>query len=120
MDTLSVSISNRLSPGLTTSPTDLNQVVILPSATVSPSCGIRISIPTPPQAPASSLQDATEPDDALGISARPSRQANICDQPLRHVRTIAVAKESGIAHTPSKRFSESYLRYSFPLLACTI
>ena len=44
IDTLSVSISNRLSPGLTASPIDLNQVVILPSATVSPSCGIRMSI----------------------------------------------------------------------------
>ena len=41
IDVLSVSISNRLSPGLTASPTDLNQVVILPSATVSPSCGIQ-------------------------------------------------------------------------------
>src|SRR4029077_20159868 len=44
MDTLSVSISNRLSPGLTASPIDLNQVVILPWATVSPSCGIRMSM----------------------------------------------------------------------------
>ena len=44
IDTLSVSISNRLSPGATVSPTDLNQTVILPSVTVSPSCGIRISI----------------------------------------------------------------------------
>src|SRR5262249_7595015 len=40
METLSVSISNRLSPGLTASPADLNHLVILPSATVSPSCGI--------------------------------------------------------------------------------
>src|SRR5690348_13970629 len=37
METLSVSISNRLSPGLTGSPADLNHCVILPSATVSPS-----------------------------------------------------------------------------------
>src|ERR1700733_1467893 len=44
IDTLSVSISNRLSPGLTASPADLNHFVILPSATVSPSCGIRTSI----------------------------------------------------------------------------
>src|ERR1700730_3308763 len=44
MDTLSVSISNRLSPGLTASPIDLNQAVILPSVTVSPSCGIRMSM----------------------------------------------------------------------------
>src|SRR6185369_1511687 len=33
-------ISNRLSPGFTASPADLNHLVILPSATVSPSCGI--------------------------------------------------------------------------------
>src|SRR5262249_50070508 len=44
IDTLSVSISNRLSPGATLSPADLNHLVILPSATVSPSCGIRTSI----------------------------------------------------------------------------
>src|SRR5580658_11057106 len=44
METLSVSISNKLSPGATASPTDLNQTVILPSVTVSPSCGIRTSI----------------------------------------------------------------------------
>src|SRR5215470_11002709 len=44
IDTLSVSISNRLSPGLTASPIDLNHVVILPSATVSPSCGIKMSM----------------------------------------------------------------------------
>ena len=46
IETLSVSISNRLSPGFTASPADLNHLVILPSATVSPSCGIRTSIPT--------------------------------------------------------------------------
>src|SRR6201991_3007016 len=44
IDTLSVSISNRLSPGFTASPADLNHFVILPSATVSPSCGISTSI----------------------------------------------------------------------------
>src|SRR5579863_8049023 len=44
METLSVSISNKLSPGAMVSPTDLNQTVILPSVTVSPSCGIRTSI----------------------------------------------------------------------------
>src|SRR6476659_368028 len=44
IDTLSVSISNRLSPGFTASPADLNHFVILPSATVSPSCGIKTSI----------------------------------------------------------------------------
>src|SRR5579872_3671977 len=44
IDTLSVSISNRLSPGATASPADLNHLVILPSATVSPSCGMRMFI----------------------------------------------------------------------------
>src|SRR5262245_54980344 len=44
IDTLSVSISNRLSPGLIASPADLNHLVILPSATVSPSCGISTSM----------------------------------------------------------------------------
>src|SRR5262245_1395236 len=44
IDTLSVSISNRLSPGATLSPACLNHLVTLPSATVSPSCGIRTSI----------------------------------------------------------------------------
>src|SRR5262245_58487033 len=44
IDTLSVSISNRLSPGLMGSPAALNHCVILPSATVSPSCGISTSI----------------------------------------------------------------------------
>ena len=47
IDTLSVSISNRLSPGFTASPADLNHLVILPSATVSPSCGIRTSMNQP-------------------------------------------------------------------------
>ena len=44
IEVLSVSISNRLSPGLMASPADLNHFTILPSATVSPSCGIRTSI----------------------------------------------------------------------------
>ena len=44
IDTLSVSISNRLSPGFTASPADLNHLVIFPSATVSPSCGMRMFI----------------------------------------------------------------------------
>src|SRR5262249_38287301 len=44
IDTLSVSISNKLSPGLIASPADLNHLVILPSATVSPSCGISTSM----------------------------------------------------------------------------
>src|SRR5262249_61256902 len=44
IDTLSVSISNRLSPGLMVSPAALNHCVILPSATVSPSCGISTSM----------------------------------------------------------------------------
>src|SRR5262249_33910861 len=44
IDTLSVSISNRLSPGLMVSPAALNHCVILASATVSPSCGISTSM----------------------------------------------------------------------------
>src|SRR5665647_628680 len=44
IEVLSVSISNRLSPGLTASPACLNHFTILPSVTVSPSCGIRTSI----------------------------------------------------------------------------
>src|SRR5690348_4196685 len=47
IDVLSVSISNRSSPGATLSPTFLNQVVILPDVTVSPSCGINTSIAHP-------------------------------------------------------------------------
>src|SRR3954470_6357497 len=47
IDTLSVSISNRLSPGFTASLADLNHLVILPSATVSPSCGIKTSMDQP-------------------------------------------------------------------------
>src|SRR5262245_61987234 len=50
IDTLSVSISNRLSPGLIAAPAATNHLVILPSATVSPSCGISTSMhrPRPP------------------------------------------------------------------------
>src|SRR5215217_1996463 len=44
IDTLSVSISNRMSPGFTASPAETNHFEILPSATVSPSCGIRTSM----------------------------------------------------------------------------
>src|SRR5438477_9241149 len=47
IDTLSVSISNRLSPGFTASPALTNHFEILPSATVSPSCGIRTSMRLP-------------------------------------------------------------------------
>src|SRR3954465_8911778 len=47
IDTLSVSISNRLSPGFTASPAETNHFEILPSATVSPSCGISTSIAAP-------------------------------------------------------------------------
>src|SRR6187431_3400420 len=49
IDTLSVSISNRLSPGFTASPAATNHLVILPSATVSPSCGISTSMFPPSQ-----------------------------------------------------------------------
>ena len=53
IEVLSVSISNRFSPGFTVSPADLNHLVILPSATVSPSCGIRTStlFPLHPSSP---------------------------------------------------------------------
>src|SRR5262245_58065693 len=44
IEVLSVSISNRLSPGTTESPGALYHCVILPSATVSPSWGIRTSM----------------------------------------------------------------------------
>src|SRR5262245_39231850 len=50
IEVLSVSISNRLSPGFTASPAVLNHLVILPSATVSPSCGISTSISAAPLA----------------------------------------------------------------------
>src|SRR5215831_1420782 len=43
IEVLSVSISNRFSPGFTASPAALNHFTILPSATVSPSCGISTS-----------------------------------------------------------------------------
>src|SRR3974390_3662488 len=43
IEVLSVSISNKLSPGFTASPADLNHFTILPSVTVSPSCGISTS-----------------------------------------------------------------------------
>src|SRR6266849_982647 len=101
MDTLSVSISNRLSPGFTASPIDLNQVVILPSATVSPSCGIKMSIPNLlPRTPALRLYDATEPDDITRISARSiPAKANILDQHLWCVRRISIAKENRVVLT---------------------
>src|SRR5512135_1372539 len=51
IEVLSVSISNRFSPGFTASPADLNHFTILPSATVSPSCGIRTSIDDRPRLP---------------------------------------------------------------------
>src|SRR5215471_2817145 len=44
IDVLSVSISNRSSPGLILSPTFLNQRTIFPELTVSPSCGINMSM----------------------------------------------------------------------------
>jgi hypothetical protein len=45
IDVLSVSISNKLSPGEITSPTALYQTMMVPSATVSPSWGIKMFIP---------------------------------------------------------------------------
>src|SRR5262245_5103150 len=60
IDTLSVSISNRLSPGLMASPADLNHCVILPSATVSPSCGIKTSIALIPRAPTFGFENSSK------------------------------------------------------------
>src|SRR3954464_12906554 len=61
MDTLSVSISNRLSPGLTASPALTNHFEILPSATVSPSCGIRTSMKLPRHRHVLRLQELHQP-----------------------------------------------------------
>src|SRR5215468_8033629 len=65
IDALSVSISNRLSPGFTASPALTNHFEILPSATVSPSCGIRTSIivsPTLIRHPEARAQRASKGD----------------------------------------------------------
>src|SRR5882757_439952 len=61
IDTLSVSISNRLSPGFTTSPALTNHFEILPSATVSPSCGIRTSMELPRHRHVLRLQELHQP-----------------------------------------------------------
>src|SRR5262249_46216518 len=79
IDTLSVSISNRLSPGFTASPADLNHFVILPSATVSPSCGISTSIVCTRPA-AERLSDAL-PDDGLRRADRAQDQP-VADEPV--------------------------------------
>src|SRR5262245_31732041 len=73
IDTLSVSISNRLSPGFTASPADLNHLVILPSLTVSPSCGIRTSILLPLPWPPPRLPDPL-PDQLTIRRDRPQDQ----------------------------------------------
>src|ERR1700722_12243194 len=78
IDTLSVSISNRLSPGLTASPIDLNQVVILPSATVSPSCGIRMSM------------------SALSLSLSPTHRHVLRLHELHHALVSAFAADAAL------------------------
>src|SRR5258705_13910821 len=77
IETLSVSISNRLSPGFTASPAALNHLVILPSATVSPSCGISTSMN-----PRVSL-DAF-PQDVLRGADRPQDQPVALEAVLPH------------------------------------
>src|SRR5262249_54248221 len=82
IETLSVSISNRLSPGFTASPADLNHLVILPSLTVSPSCGIRTSILLPhPRMPP--LLDPL-PDDFLRRTNGTQDQAVACEFVASH------------------------------------
>src|SRR4051812_18375815 len=77
IETLSVSISNRLSPGFTASPAALNHLVILPSATVSPSCGISTSMN-----PCASLD--AYPDDVLRRADRPQDQPVALEPVLPH------------------------------------
>src|ERR1700752_2580720 len=73
---LSVSISKRFSPGATLSPTALNQWVIVPSATVSPSCGIRTSIKIAPSLATVSFS---------GRTPAVSRNSSLC-APTRQIR----------------------------------
>src|ERR1700683_995648 len=73
IDTLSVSISNRLSPGFTASPAALNHLVIFPSATVSPSCGIRTSMAGP------LLSSSARVDDPVDIGVEMCRRVTASD-----------------------------------------
>src|ERR1700737_3782140 len=86
IDTLSVSISNRLSPGFTASPALTNHFEILPSATVSPSCGISTSMKLPRHRHVLRLQKLHQPlmrafaADA-GLLHAAERRGRIGDEP---------------------------------------
>src|SRR4029450_4837250 len=86
IEVLSVSISNRLSPGATASPVALNHLVILPSATVSPSCGIRMSIGACPVA-----RPSPDQRDVLGL------------QELHQSFVRAFAPDAALLHAAERR-----------------
>src|SRR5262245_1704262 len=86
IEVLSVSISNRLSPGATASPVVLNHLVILPSATVSPSCGIRMSIGACPVA-----RPSPDQRDVLGL------------QKLHQSFMRAFAPDAALLHAAERR-----------------
>ncbi len=95
IDTLSVSISNRLSPGLMASPADLNHCVILPFATVSPSCGISTSIASIPRAPAFGFENSSKLN-YITATFSVAPQASIFNKHLRRVGCVAIAKQNEI------------------------
>ena len=72
--TLSVSISQRLSPGAILSPTALNHLTTLPSATVSPSWGIRTSMDLSGSSSATSLVVPGCPGLSFPATAEPARR----------------------------------------------
>src|SRR5215208_6114265 len=92
IDTLSVSISNRLSPGFTASPAALYHLVILPSATVSPSCGISTSISPDP---CNSLDPF--PDDVLRAADRTEDQPVALEPVLPHGVDFSIGAEIAFA-----------------------
>src|SRR5690606_1302464 len=65
IETLSVSTSSRISSAATVSPTFLCQLATVPSATVSPSCGISTFID--PESPGLVADLTHAGDDALGV-----------------------------------------------------
>src|SRR5262249_24379035 len=91
IDTLSVSISNRLSPGLMASPADWNHCVILPSATVSPSCGIKTSIYAVPARARHRLPRSPRPRNVLRL------------QKLHQPLVRALAADARLLHTAEGR-----------------
>src|SRR5260370_1021522 len=95
IDTLSVSISNRLSPGLMASPADLNHCVILPFATVSPSCGISTSIASIPRAPAFGFENSSKLN-YITATFSVAPQASILNKHLRRVGCVAVSTQNEI------------------------